>query len=300
MPFDAPPRRSADPPMRPSYLESLLFVVGHPLSHSLSPAMHGAVIRRRSLPLRYVGIEIPPDRFDDFIRVVRSANFKGGNVTVPYKGRAAEAADARSAAVDVCGAANVLTVKDGRLHADNTDGDGFLDAAAAAGWGRAFPRVVILGAGGAARGIAHALMGSGTREIVVLNRDRGKADRMADALSGRVPGVSFEAGPLEPRAMGRAFPGADLVVQCTTLGLTREWDDFPVKAVEKTTRFADIVYVPGGTALVRGLRRRGIDTMDGLPMLAFQAARSFGLWTGIEVPGDEYLAAARRAVARKR
>src|SRR5512138_3124138 len=113
-----------------SFLDSLLFVVGHPLSHSLSPAIHGAVIRRRRLPFAYVGIETPPDRFDDFIRLVRSANFLGGNVTIPYKQRAAEVADVRSEAVSVCGAANVLTVRDGQLFADNTDGDGFLDAAA--------------------------------------------------------------------------------------------------------------------------------------------------------------------------
>ncbi len=286
--------------IRPSYLESLLFVTGNPLSHSLSPAMHGSVIRRRSLPLRYVGIEISPDRFEDFLGVVRSANFLGGNVTIPFKGRAAEAADGRSEAVAVCGAANVLTVREGRLLADNTDGDGFLDAAAAAGWGRIFPRVVILGAGGAARGIAFALMLAGAREIVILNRDTGKSSRMAGDLGGRVRGVSIRTAPLDRASMLQSFPGAALIVQCTSLGLSAEWEDFPIKAVEKTTRFADIVYVPGGTPLVRALRRRGIDTMDGLPMLAFQAARSFALWTGIVVPGAEYLAAARRAVLQIR
>ncbi len=286
--------------MRPSYLDSLLFVVGNPLSHSLSPAMHGSVIRRRSLPLQYIGIEVPPPRFDDFIRVVRSSNFLGGNVTIPYKRQAAEVADIRSEAVAVCGAANVLTVKEGRLLADNTDGDGFLDAASAAGWGRIFPRVVIVGAGGAARGIAFALMLAGAREIVILNRDPERALRMADDLAGRDPEVSIRTGSLDRASMLQSLNGANLVVQCTSLGLSDDWVDFPIKAVEKTTRFADIVYVPGGTSLVRALRRRGIDTMDGLPMLAFQAARSFGLWTGIEVPGEEYLAAARLAIVRKR
>lgn len=286
--------------MTPSFLESLLFVVGHPLSHSLSPAMHGSVIRRRGLPLRYVGIDVPPDRFDDFIRVVRSANFLGGNVTIPYKRQAAEAADVRSEAVLVCGAANVLSVRDGRLAADNTDGDGFLDAASGAGWGRKFPRVVILGAGGAARGIAHALLKEGTRELLILNRDPGKADRMASDLAGGAGEARIKNGELGTASMLLGFSGADLVVQCTSLGLVGEWDDFPVKAIEKTTRFADIVYVPGGTALVRDLRRRGVDAIDGLPMLANQAARSFAIWTGIVVPGNEYLAAARRVLRQKR
>jgi shikimate dehydrogenase len=283
-----------------SFLDSLLFVVGHPLSHSLSPAMHGAVIRRRALPLRYIGIDVPPDRFGDFIRVVRAANFLGGNVTIPYKRQAAEAADRRSEAVAVCGAANALTIRDGELIADNTDGDGFLDAASATGWGGRFPRAVLLGAGGAARGIALALMRSGCRELVIHNRDLGRAERMARDLCDCLPDVAIQTAPLRPESMSRSFEGADLVVQCTSLGLLGEWDDFPVKAVEKTTRFADIVYVPGGTPLVRRLRRRGIPTMDGLPMLAFQAARSFALWTGIEVPGAEYLASARRATLRNR
>lgn len=285
--------------MAASYLDSLLFVVGHPLSHSLSPAMHGAVIRRRKLPLRYVGIDLPPARFDDFVRVARESNFLGGNVTIPYKRQAAEIADERSAAVEVCGAANVLTFRDGRIVADNTDGDGFADAVSAQGWGRKFPRVVILGAGGAARGIAFSLLSSGTRHLVLLNRDPARANRMADDLSPRFPGVPIETGSLERVSLLHAFPGADLIVQCTSLGLLGEWDDFPTKAVEKTTRFADIVYVPGGTAVVRSLNRRGVAAMGGLPMLAFQAARSFARWTGIEVPGAEYLAAARRALIRK-
>lgn len=286
--------------MGPSHLDSLLFVVGNPLSHSLSPAMHGSVIARRRLPLRYVGIEVPPERFDDFLGLVRSANFLGGNVTIPYKQLAAERADVRSEAVTVCGAANVLSVEAGRLKADNTDGDGFLDAAEGAGWGRRFPRVVLLGAGGAARGIGLALLKAGTRRLAILNRDAGRAVRVADDLSARFPSASVEAGSIDPASMLHAFKGADLVVQCTSVGLVGEWKEFPIKAVEKTTCFADIVYVPGGTPLVRTLRARGIRAMDGLPMLAFQAARSFGIWTGIRVPGAEYLAAARRAVARKR
>lgn len=286
--------------MAQSFLDSLLFVVGHPLSHSLSPAMHGAAIRRRKLPLRYVGIDVPPARFEEFLRVARESNFLGGNVTIPYKRRAAELADARSEAVELCGAANVLTFRDGRILADNTDGDGFVDAAEARGWGRRFRRVVLLGAGGAARGIALALLSGGTRHLAVLNRDRDRAVRLADDLAPRFPGVTFEPGSLERASLLHAIPASDLVVQCTSLGLTGEWEDFPTKAVEKTTRFADIVYVPGGTPLVRSLRRRGVSAMDGLPMLAYQAARSFALWTGIEASGAEYLAAARRAMVRKR
>ncbi len=280
--------------------ESLVFLVGHPLSHSLSPAMHNGVIARRKLPLRYVTFDLPPEVLPDFLRVVRAGNFLGGNVTIPYKEEAASLADGMSEAVRVCGAANVLRVAAGRLLADNTDGRGLLAAVAGAGWGRRFPRVVLLGAGGSARGIAYELARTGTREMVILNRTPARARVVAELLSRKFPRVNFSPGRLEPGEMAREFSGTDLVVQCTSLGLTGEWNDFPVEGIKKETRFVDIVYQRGGTSLVRALRKKGVPAMDGLPMLAHQAALSFGSWTGVEVAGEEFLSLARREQARRR
>lgn len=259
--------------------------------------MHNGVIRRRGLPLRYVPVDLSPGRLPDFLRVVREANILGGNVTIPFKEEAAALSDGRSEAVASCGAANVLRVRDGRLHAENTDGPGFLDAVEGAGWGTRFRRVVLLGAGGSARGIAYALGRSDTREMVILNRSRARARAIARALSPGFPRMAIEHGELTPSKMKEKFHGADLIVQCTPLGLRREWANFPVEAVEKSARFADIVYRRGGTALVRGLRKRGVHAIDGLPMLAHQAARSFALWTGLSVPAEEFLSLARRAMA---
>jgi len=139
---------------------SLLFVVGHPVSHSLSPAMHNGVIARLGLPLYYFPVDLPPGRLGPFLQVVREANFLGGNVTIPHKEDAAALADTRSEAVEACGAANTLVARGGRLHAENTDGAGFLDALEGRGWGRRFPRVVLLGAGGAAGGWGSTATGS--------------------------------------------------------------------------------------------------------------------------------------------
>ena len=279
--------------------ESLIFLVGHPLSHSLSPAMHNGVIARRKLPLRYVAYDISPGALSDFFRSIRSGNFLGGNVTIPYKEEAAALADEVSEAVRVCGAANVICVRSGRLCADNTDGRGLLAALDGAGWGRRFARVVLLGAGGAARGIGYELARAGTREMVILNRTPARASAVAKLLGRRFPGLKVLSGELESGRMAREFSGTDLVVQCTSLGLTSEWKTFPVKALKKDTRFVDIVYQKGGTALVKALRRRGVPAMDGLPMLAHQAALSFAAWTGRKVPGEEFLAYARRELARK-
>ncbi len=261
--------------------------------------MHNGVIARRNLPFRYVAFDLSPGALPDFFRVVRAGNFLGGNVTIPYKEEAASLADGMSKAVRVCGAANVLSVRSGRLHADNTDGRGLLAALAEAGWGRRFPRVVLLGAGGSARGIGYELASAGTRELVILNRTPARAHAVAELLSRRFPRVSVSAGKLEPRGMARAFSGSDLIVQCTSLGLTSQWASFPAESLKKGSRFVDIVYQKGGTALVRDLRRKGVPAMDGLPMLAHQAALSFAAWTGIEVPGEEFLAIARRELERR-
>lgn len=261
--------------------------------------MHNGVITRRGLPFRYVAIDLPPDRLADFFRVVRAGNFLGGNVTIPYKEEAASLADGMSEAVRVCKAANVVRVRSGRLFADNTDGRGLLAALARAGWGRRFPRVLLLGAGGSARGIGYELARAGTRELVVLNRTPSRADAVAELLSRRFPRTDFTTGKLTPRAISRECTGTDLVVQCTSLGLTADWVSFPVEALKMGTRFVDIVYQKGGTTLVNALRRRGVPAMDGLPMLAWQAALSFSAWTGIDVAGDEFLSIARRELARR-
>jgi shikimate dehydrogenase len=275
---------------------SLLFVVGRPIGHSLSPAMHNGVIARLGLPLSYIPVELPDGLLQGFLRIVREANFLGGNVTIPFKEEAAALSDTRSEAVEACGAANTLVARDGTLHAENTDGEGFLDALDGRGWGRRHPNAVLLGAGGAARGVAFALGKAGTRRISLLNRNPRRAEEVARSLTPRFPSVRFSTGDTAPGTLEEAFREADLIVQCTPLGLIGEWTDFPYKAVKKNSRFADLVYRAGGTALVRRLRARGIPAIDGLPMLACQAARSFALWTGKDVPGGTFLACAKKGL----
>ena len=258
--------------------------------------MHNAVIARLGLRLRYIGVDLPVGHLPDFFRVVREGNFLGGNVTIPHKEEAAALADERSETVDICGAANVICVKGRRLRAENTDGRGFLDAVVEAGWGRRFRKVVILGAGGSARGIACELCRSGAKEMSILNRTPSRAEGIASALSPWFPGTNISVGKLETPVMLEEFRGADLIVQCTSLGLSGKWENFPVEMVEKTTRFADIVYRQGGTELVRRLKKRGISAIDGFGMLAHQAARSFYIWTGKRIPGGEFLSVARKTV----
>ena len=275
---------------------SLLFVVGRPIKHSLSPAIHNGVISRLGLPLAYIPVELPKGRLRGFLRIVREANFLGGNVTIPFKEEAAALSDVRSEVVEACGAANTLVVREGRLFAENTDGEGFMDALVMRGWGRRHSNVVLLGAGGAAKGITFALGKAGTRRITLLNRSLQRADEAARVLSPHLPSTRFSTGGIDFGSLEEAFRDADLIVQCTPLGLIGEWSDFPCKAVKKNTRFADLVYRDKGTAIVRMLRARGVPSMDGLPMLACQAARSFALWTGKKPTGELFLYFANKSL----
>jgi len=258
--------------------------------------MHNGVISRLGLPLAYVPVELPKGRLRVFLSIVREANFLGGNITIPFKEEAAELSDVRSEAVEACGAANTLVVRDGRLFAENTDGEGFMDALVMQGWGRRHSNVVLLGAGGAARGIAFALGEAGSSRIVILNRSLQRADEVARVLSPRFPSTRFSTGGIDPGSLEEAFRDADLIVQCTPLGLIGEWSDFPYKAVKKNTRFADLIYCAKGTSVVHMLRARGVSSIDGLPMLACQAARSFALWTGKDPEAELFLSFADKSL----
>ena len=217
-------------------------------------------------------------------------------MTIPFKEEAARLSDARSDVVEACGAANTLIVRDGKLLAENTDGEGFMDALDMKGWGRRHSNVVLIGAGGAARGIAFALGKAGARRIVILNRSLRRADEVARILSSCFPSTRFSTGGIDPGSLEEAFGDADLIVQCTPLGQIEEWGGFPYKAVKKSTRFADLVYRTEGTSIVQMLRACGVSSMDGLPMLACQAARSFTLWTGKEISGEQFLTFADKSL----
>jgi len=258
--------------------------------------MHNGVISRLGLPLVYIPVELPKGHLRTFLSIVREANFLGGNVTIPFKEEVVALSDVRSEMVEACGAANTIVVRDGKLFAENTDGEGFMDALVMRGWGRRHSNVVLLGAGGAARGIAFALGKAGTDKIVLLNRNLQRADEVARILSPGLPSTRFSTGGIDSGTLEEAFRDADLIVQCTPLGLAEEWSDFPYNAVKKNTYFADLVYRAKGISIVHMLCARGVPSMDGLPMLACQAARSFAFWTGENPEGELFLSFADKSL----
>ncbi len=266
-----------------------LGVLGWPVAHSRSPAMHNAALRALGMEgWRYQLLPVSPERFAEIVRALEPAGFVGANVTIPHKQAALELADEVSDTARAIGAANTLSFAGGVISAENTDAGGFL---AALGRSPRDMSALVLGAGGAARAVVWALRDAGAREVQVWNR----TPRRALAL----------AAELGVRAVARPGP-ADLLVNCTSVGL-----EPAVERLEKSGEYlqrsatephglnllgltfdqvgsyshvADLVYSSTPTALLAAARAHGVPTVDGLQILLAQGALSFELWTGASAP----------------
>jgi shikimate dehydrogenase len=238
--------------------------------------MHNAALRAVGLHgWRYQKLPIPPDDFAATVRALERAGFRGVNVTIPHKEAALALADEASATATAVGAANTLTFEGGRIAADNTDVSGLLQAIPVnhAPGGR---RALVLGAGGAGRAAVHALVSAGAADVQVWNRTPERARRLATGLGAR--------------AVERPEP-ADLVVQCTSVGLHAGDDPFKrlpldADALGADTCVVDMVYSAGDTAFLAAARAAGADVVDGLEVLVGQGAAAFERWTGRPAPID--------------
>ena len=263
-----------------------LGVLGWPVAHSRSPAMHNAALAAVGLGhWRYQLLPVPPELFTDTVRGLPGVGFVGANVTIPHKAAALALADAASPRAVAIGAANTLLFRaDGSIWADNTDGPGLVAALNARGVALDGATVQVLGAGGTARAAVWALSDAGA-EVAVWNRTRARAEALCEELGGRVVA--------EPEA-------ADLLVQTTSAALTggAELPDFKVLAPEAdgVGRFrtvVDFVYQPDGGALLQAAAAQGAGVIDGLELLVRQGALAFELFTGQPAPVAVMESAAR-------
>lgn len=264
--------------MRPTGAARLAGVVGDPIAHSLSPSLMSAWIEAAGIDAIYAPFAVGRDDAAGFFHGMARTSLVGLNVTLPHKQTALAASDRASEAAQAIGAANLLTFKDGEIHADNTDALGFLNALLAAGVDPARGPVLILGAGGAARAILHALVQAGAPEIRLSNRSRANAEILARDLAP-------QARIYEWDQRDQALEQVALVVNATALGLTGnpdlalDWQIAPSSAVA-----ADSVYKPLQTGFLRSASQRGNKTVDGLGMLIGQAQPSFEAFFGAPPP----------------
>jgi shikimate dehydrogenase len=253
-------------------------LLGHPVGHSRSPAMHNAAFRELGLDWRYEAVDVAPARFAEVLGSLPGQGFVGANVTIPHKLRALEAADQATEVARAVGAANTLSFEAGRVRADNTDVEGFMAALR-----EQVP---------AARAVVYALLSAGAARVVVWNRHPERAEELVADL-GSSAGETALQSATEP-----SMPSIDLLVNATSLGMldthaspeTREGDEFfkavPLSADELDDRLTvvDLVYRHDRTPLVRAALARGLRCVDGFDVLVHQGAASFRIWTGMRAP----------------
>ncbi len=262
---------------------AVAYLLGHPVSHSLSPAMHNAAFAALRLPHHYEALDVPPGSLPSAVNGLREASVLGANVTVPHKVAVMTLVDTWDGVAMRTGAANTISrhASDDRvkLQAWNTDQAGFMRALHASGIDVRARRALVLGAGGAAAAIVPALLAFGA-EVTLANRTRERAERLAASFpeAGR-PMVApwLDAGRLA---------ATDVLVNATSLGLRGE-DALEGVALRPGLVVVDIVPTAVEAPLVRRARASGCTVVDGLTMLLYQAALSFYIWTGVEGPAVE-------------
>ncbi len=268
-------------------------VIGDPVRHSRSPAVHNAAFASAGIDWVFTAFEVPAGQGAEALEAMRVLGLAGMSVTMPLKAEAAAAADTADAEVEILAAANcIVPLADGRLRAANTDASGFVAGLQAdTGLSPEGLRVALMGGGGAARAVAWGLAAAGAADVAVINRTGAKAEAaasIADAAGGS--GRRGRVGSMEDIA------AADLVVNATSVGMGSDASMPCDPTVLRPGQVAvDLVYEPIETAWLAALREQGVEAHNGLSMLVHQAAVAFELWTGTEAPVEAMRQAATGA-----
>ena len=250
-------------------------VIGNPIAHSKSPEIHPVFAAQTGQDLAYGRCLAPLDGFADTVRDLVAQGYKGANVTVPFKIEAVAVATQLTARARAAGAVNTLSFRDSEIIGDNTDGPGLVaDILRNAGVTLADKRILLLGAGGAARGIMLPFIEQGPRSILVANRTRATADSLVAGFSGH--DVELAAGGYDDIA-----GPYDIVVNATSSSLAAEMPPVPASAFAKGTLALDIMYGSAPSPFMVFASEQGAETRDGLGMLVEQAAEAFLVWRGV-------------------
>ena len=249
-------------------------VVGNPIEHSRSPELHHQFAEKVGVELNYTKRLAP---LDGFLSNIESFFHEGGvglNVTVPFKEQAFAACAVLTERAKIAKAVNTLWMQDGQLHGDNTDGQGLVDAIHALNWNLSASSILIIGAGGATRGVIYPLVQAGAKKIVIANRTLARAEQLIADLKEAVPDVQLEAMPLD--TLSGEF---DLVVNATSASLTGEALVLPETLYFKTAY--EMAYGKPSSFLDQA-QARGVPTADGFGMLVGQAIEAFSIWNGVK------------------
>lgn len=264
-----------------SFKQELVCVFGQPVAENPTQAMIEAAFAHHDLAWRYLTIEVSPDGLADAVRGLRAMNFAGGNLTIPHKVAVIEHLDRLTEAASLMGAVNCMVWEGDELVGENTDGKGFVQSLREV-TDPTGKRVVIFGAGGAARAIGVELALAGAAEFTIVNRSAERGSDLANLLSEKT-----EAGAqFVPWEGDYAIPeGTDVVINATSIGLFPDVDArvaVDIETLQKGMVVADVIPNPPRTRLVRDAKSRGCTVLDGLGMLVNQGVIGFRLWTGVD------------------
>ncbi|MCK8817472.1 shikimate dehydrogenase [Natroniella sulfidigena] len=264
----------------------LVGLLGDPVEHSKSPLMHNAVLEKLGLNYRYLAFQVKSEEVKEALEGIRALGIKGVNVTIPHKEAVINNLDDLSKEAELIGAVNTIENKEGRLIGHNTDGQGFVRALAEeVGFSAQGKKILIIGAGGAAKAVAFQLGLEGADELYVANRTFETAANLASNLEEKLNLSKVEALRLEEEYLKNNLPKLDLIVDTTPIGMYPQIDVEPVigdELIEKASLVTDLVYNPVETVLLKRAKKLGVKTVSGLGMLIYQGAIAFEIWTGQE------------------
>ena len=274
-------------------------LVGQHLRHSISPALQQAAFDKYGLDVQYGLLELEPGQVGAALQQLRQPEYLGANVTVPYKQTVMPFLDEMDEQSAKVGAVNTIVNQSGRLIGHNTDADGFLQALIReGGFAPENKRVVLLGAGGVARAAGFILIKAGVSSLTIIGRNREHAEELRSLLG--ISGMRVTAVTFDDRKLQNILASCDLLVNCTSVGMkysiTEGQSPLNANLISNKIFVYDVVYNPQETCLLQDARKVGAKTLGGLPMLVYQGAAAFELWTGEKAPIDVMLQVARQAL----
>ncbi|MDT8448318.1 MAG: shikimate dehydrogenase [bacterium] len=255
---------------------TLYGIIGNPVAHSFSPLMHSQAFWQVGHKALYLPFPVEPEDLPQLLEAFRIASVQGFNVTVPYKEAIVPFLDDLTEEAQLLGSVNTVWREAGRWKGHSTDGPGFVRGLKERGWQVEGRSATLLGAGGSAKAVAFSLLKAGLAQLHIKNRTRAKAEELASKLA-----EIFGADRL---SVGLPEGGADLLVNCTSVGLKADLSPLPKGQLEAYRQVVDIIYNPAQTRLLKDAQDLGLEWDNGLAMLLYQGVESFEIWTGRPAP----------------
>lgn len=264
-------------------------IFAHPIKHSLSPFLHNQSFLDNDIDARYLAFDVEPNEFDAAMKSIQALNIGGLNLSMPYKEKALSYMDELSPEAEFIGAINTILNRDDVLIGYNTDGIGFVRSLEAENIQLANQRVVLLGAGGASKAVAYQLCQNHVKEIIIFKRKNRTFQEVCNYFKGMSEKchIPIRVFPYEDHLnLNHKIKNSDIIVNCTNIGMGHLEEAMPINdlsILEKNQVVVDLIYQPQETLFLKGAKKRGCHTINGLGMLLYQAAEAFNIWTGSDM-----------------